>query len=103
MVHPINVTKVEPSGEAGPCSVHPHTADIYRLSLSLRSGFFISHLCHFFTNNIGGQSMQAGGAMLLAENGVAPHIIQGIGRWASSVWQIYIYKHPILLQAMLHA
>jgi hypothetical protein len=47
--------------------------------------------------------MRAGGATSLAENGVAPHIIQGIGRWASPAWQIYIRKHPVLLQAMLHA
>jgi hypothetical protein len=65
--------------------------------------FFISRLRHFFTTDVGGQSMRAGGATSLAENGVAPHIIQGIGRWASSAWQIYIRKHPVLLQAMLHA
>jgi len=51
----------------------------------------------------GGQSMHAGGAMLLAENRVAPHIIQSIRLWASSAWLIYIHKHLVLLQAMLHA
>ena len=65
--------------------------------------FFMQHLCRFFDTDIGGQSMCASGATSLAENGVAPHIIQGIGRWASPVWQIYIHKHPVLLQAMLHA
>ena len=47
--------------------------------------------------------MHAGGATSLAENRVTPHIIQGRGRWASATWQIYICKHPVLLQAMLHA
>jgi len=47
--------------------------------------------------------MRAGGATSLAENGVGLHIIQGIGWWASTAWQIYICKHPVLLQAMLHA
>ena len=47
--------------------------------------------------------MHAGGAMLLAENRVAPHIIQSIRLWASSAWLIYIHKHLVLLQAMLHA
>ena len=56
----------------------------------------------WFDNNVAGQAMRAGGATSLAENGVAPHIIQGIGRWASDAWQIYIRKHPALLQAMLH-
>lgn len=65
--------------------------------------FFMTRLRHFFDEDIGGQSMRAGGATSGAEHGVAPHIIQGIGRWASSAWQIYIRKHPVLLQAMLHA
>jgi hypothetical protein len=57
----------------------------------------------WFDKDIAGQSMRAGSATSLAENGVAPHIIQGIGCWASDTWQIYIRKHPVLLQAMLHA
>ncbi|KAF8229358.1 hypothetical protein L208DRAFT_1402297 [Tricholoma matsutake] len=36
------------------------------------------------------KSYLAGGATSLAENGVAPHIIQGIGRWGSDTWHIYI-------------
>lgn len=60
-------------------------------------------LCMWFDKDITGQSMQASSATSLVENSVAPHIIQGIGRWTSAVWQIYIHKCPILLQAMLHA
>jgi hypothetical protein len=66
-------------------------------------GFFIRRLRMWFDKDVAGQSMRAGGATSLAENGVAPHIIQGIGRWASPAWQVYIRKHPVLLQAMLHA
>jgi len=69
-------------------------------TISMRS-FFIWHLHQFFESDTGGQSMHAGGATSFAENGVA--IIQGIGQWASPAWQIYIHKHPVLLQAMLHA
>jgi len=69
----------------------------------LTRSFFMRRLQVFFSSDVGGQSMRAGGATSLAENGVAPHIIQGIRRWASSTWQIYIRKHPVLLQAMLHA
>ncbi|KAF8226879.1 hypothetical protein L208DRAFT_1497376 [Tricholoma matsutake] len=65
--------------------------------------FFMRRLHLFFEKDVGGQSMRAGGATSLAEHGVAPHIIQGIGHWASSAWQIYIRKHPVLLQAILHA
>lgn len=52
--------------------------------------FFMRRLRLFFEKDVGGQSMRAGGATSLAENGVAPHIIQGIGRWASGAWHIYI-------------
>ena len=69
----------------------------------LTRGFFIRHLRMWFNKDMAGQSMCAGGAMLLAKNGFAPHVIQGIGWWASSAWQIYICKDPVLLQAMLHA
>jgi hypothetical protein len=63
--------------------------------------WFIHRLRHFFPTDIGGQSMRAGGATALAEDGVLPHMIQAIGRWASNTFQIYIRKNPILLQALL--
>lgn len=65
--------------------------------------WFMKKLRHLFPdNNIAGQSMRAGGATALAEDGAAPHVIQASGRWASDTFQIYIRKHPALLQAMLH-
>ena len=63
--------------------------------------FFIRRMRLFFTDDIAGQSMRAGGATSLAENGVPPHLIQAIGRWASPAFQIYIRKNPVLLQALL--
>jgi hypothetical protein len=45
--------------------------------------------------------MRAGGATALALAGVQPDVIQGMGRWASSAFQIYIRKNPVLLQAFL--
>ena len=68
----------------------------------LTRGFFIHHLCLWFNNDVAGQSMHAGGATSLAENGIAPHIIQGIGWWASVAWQIYIRKHPVHRQCRLN-
>lgn len=66
--------------------------------------WFMRRLRHLFSDtSIAGQSMRAGGATALAEDGAPPHIIQAAGRWASDTFQIYIRKHPILLQAMLHA
>ncbi|KAF4612344.1 hypothetical protein D9613_004160 [Agrocybe pediades] len=65
--------------------------------------FFMQRLRFFFATNVGGQSMRAGGATLLAELGVAPHLIQATGRWASQTFQIYIRKNPVLLQALIYA
>ena len=64
-------------------------------------GWFMRKLRGFFPKDIGGQSMCAGGATSLAEAGVAPPVIQAIGRWASNSFQIYIRKNPVLLQALL--
>ena len=55
----------------------------------------------FFQSDVAGQSMRAGGATSLAENGIPPNIIQAIGRWASLAFQIYIRKNLVLLQALL--
>ena len=63
--------------------------------------FFIHRMRFFFKTDIAGQSMRAGGATSLAENGVPPNLIQAIGRWASNTFQIYIRKNPVLLQALL--
>jgi len=54
----------------------------------------------FFSDDVAGQSMRSGSATSLAENGVPPNLIQAIGRWASSAFQIYIRKNPVLLQAL---
>jgi hypothetical protein len=49
--------------------------------------------------------MKAGGVTSLAENGVAPHIIQDNTRnqQIGIRGMAYIWKHPVLLQAMFHA
>ena len=63
--------------------------------------FFIKRLRRFFDSDTAGQSLRAGGATSLAENGVPPSIIQAIGRWASDAFKIYIRKSPVLIQALL--
>ncbi|KIJ37334.1 hypothetical protein M422DRAFT_260282 [Sphaerobolus stellatus SS14] len=34
--------------------------------------------------------------------GVSDSTIQAMGRWSLDTWRIYIRKHPILLQALMH-
>jgi hypothetical protein len=63
--------------------------------------FFIHRLRLFFGSDVGGQSMRAGGATSLAENGTPPSLIQSIGRWASTAFQIYVRKNPVLIHALL--
>jgi len=65
--------------------------------------FFMARLHQFFSKDVGGQSMRAGGATALAEHGVPPSIMQACGRWASEAFLIYIRKNPTLLQGLLHA
>jgi hypothetical protein len=63
--------------------------------------WFIARIKQYFPHDVAGQSLRAGGATSLAEAGIPPEVIRGIGRWASDAFQIYIRKNPVLLQAML--
>ena len=65
--------------------------------------FFISRLRHFFDSNVARQSMRAGGTTSLAEHGVAPALIQFMGRWSSDAFLIYIRKNPVRIQAFLYS
>ncbi|KAF7315835.1 RNase H domain-containing protein [Mycena indigotica] len=66
--------------------------------------WFIKRLRHIFPDpNIAGQSLRAGGATHLAEDGALPHIIQAAGRWSSEAFQVYLRKHPIVLHALLRS
>ncbi|PBK86064.1 hypothetical protein ARMGADRAFT_1047939 [Armillaria gallica] len=69
---------------------------IFRRYLTLRD---TKHIVH--PALIAGQSMHAGGAKDLAEQGVLPYLIQAHGRWSSSAFKIYIQKNPVILQAMI--
>ena len=81
----------------------PYSSDLWLRADGSRPSrsFFIRRMKLFFKSDVAGQSMRAGGATSLAENGVPPNLIQAIGRWASSAFQIYIRKNPVLLQALL--
>lgn len=53
--------------------------------------------------NIGGHSLRSGGATWYAILGFSDDRIQALGRWSSDAFKRYIRKHPVLLQALLHA
>src|ERR1700678_1440270 len=64
--------------------------------------WFLRILYQHLSGDIGGQSLRASGATAFAEAGVPPHLVQAIGRWKSSAFEIYIRKHPVLLAAFLY-
>ena len=65
--------------------------------------FLISRMRCYFDHDVAGQSMRAGGATSLAENGVPPLLIQLMGQWTSNTFFIYIQKNPVLIQALLYS
>lgn len=71
-------------------------------SIPLRAWFTRRLKVHFPSGDISGHSMRAGGATALAEEGVSADTLQGIGRWASESFRIYIRKNPVILAAMVH-
>jgi len=52
--------------------------------------WFLNLLHGHLPNNIGGQSLRAGGATALAEAGVPSHMVQAIGRWSSATFPISV-------------
>ena len=63
--------------------------------------WFLSRLRPLFPDNYAGHSIRSGGTTSLAEAGVDPLIIQGIGHWSSPAFCIYIRKNPAVLHALI--
>lgn len=66
------------------------------------SAWFVSRLQATLGDNVGGHSLRSGGATSLALAGVPDNAIQGMGRWSSDAFRVYIRKHPVVLQALIH-
>lgn len=66
--------------------------------------WFTARLKTIFANSgIGGHSMRPGGATFFALEGLPDDRIQGLGRWTSEAFKMYIRKNPALLHALLLA
>jgi len=63
--------------------------------------FFLQRLRLFFPKDISGQSMRAGGATKMVEEGAAPLTIQSAGCWSSDAFKIYIRRNPAVLHGMM--
>lgn len=64
----------------------------------LRRRWFLNHLYAFSNNNVGGHSLQSGGATTLAQMGVYLDIIQAMGRWSGNAFRSYIRLHNTIQQ-----
>ncbi|KAF8583649.1 hypothetical protein K439DRAFT_1348229, partial [Ramaria rubella] len=64
--------------------------------------WFVCRLQSVLGSDVAGHSLCSGGATALALAGIANDTIQAMGRWASETFCIYIWKHPVLLQALIH-
>ena len=56
--------------------------------------WFDKKIFTFLSHDFGGHSARAGGATFYASLGLSASIIQAIGRWSSSAWEIYIRDNP---------
>ncbi len=57
----------------------------------------------FFTlldRSFGGHSARAGGATFYAGLGLSEDVIQGLGRWSSPAWKLYIRYNPSVRAAL---
>lgn len=56
--------------------------------------WFNKKIFNFLSHDYGGHSARAGGATFYASLGLSAFIIQAIGQWTSSAWEIYIQDNP---------
>jgi hypothetical protein len=66
------------------------------------SSWFTSRLRSTLGPDVGGHSIRSGAATTLALEGVPDNLIQGMGRWSSDAFKVYIRKHPVVLHALIH-
>ena len=78
-------------------SLHPVDSPLWLTEAGLvpTRSFFMLYFHQLFPEDIGVQSMRAGGARWLAENGVSPLLIKDSACWASGTeFQIYTQYNP---------
>ena len=63
----------------------------------------VNKMKNLWNTDVGGHSLRSGGATALALAGTADDHIQACSCWSSNAYQIYIRKHPIILQSLLHS
>lgn len=100
-LHPLRLLQLYLPLRDGRFPFHPHLWLTSTGSVPTRSWFMRRLRAIEPDSRWAGQSMHAGGATAMAEDGAPPQAIQAAGRWASDTFQIYIRKNPFVLNAML--
>jgi len=55
------------------------------------------------SSDVTGHSLCSGGPTAVAIAGTPDDHIQARGRWSSHAYHMYIRKHPVMLQSLLHS
>ena len=64
--------------------------------------WIINKMKLLWDSDVGGHSLCSGGATALALAGTPDDHIQAHSHWSSNTYHVYIHKHPIMLQSLLH-
>jgi len=65
--------------------------------------WFVAKLHAVLGSGMAGHSLRSGGATALAIAGVSDDHIQAAGQWVSDSFRVYIRRHPMLLNALIHS
>src|SRR5882724_10194866 len=87
------------------CNTHfPFHAQLWLWSMGEVPTFswVISKLKLILGSNVANHSLFLGGVTALVLAGTPDDHIQAHGRWSLNAYHIYICKHPIMLQSLLH-
>ena len=84
-------------------SLFPFHPELWLTSIGVvpTTAWFTSCLTSILGPDVGGHSIHSGAATSHALAGVPDNIIQGMGCWSSHTFKLYIYKHPVILQALI--
>jgi|SRR5882724_5795184 len=65
--------------------------------------WFVTRLHTALGSSIAGHSLRSGGTMALAIEGVSDDHIQAAGCWVSDSFRVYIRRHLMLLNVLIHS
>ena len=87
------------------CSLHtlPHAQLWIQSSGQVPTySWVVNKMKNLWDADVGGNSLHSGGATALALAEMADDHIQACSHWSLNAYQIYIRKHLIMLQSLLH-